>query len=126
MSGSYQNLTVWQRSVDLSVAIYELTRGFPADELYGMTSQLRRATVSISSNIAEGYGRASRPEFRRFLAIARGSAMEVQSQLVVARKLNLGDAIRAHSVDAMADEVGRMLWALMSRRTAKCQTDGSR
>jgi four helix bundle protein len=120
VSGSYQNLTVWQRSIELSVAVYELTRGFPSEELYGMTSQLRRAAISISSNIAEGYGRASRPEFRRFLAIARGSAMEVQSQLVVAKKLDLGNARHAQSVDAMADEVGRMLWALMGRLTTKC------
>lgn len=120
MSGSYQNLTVWQRSVDLSVAVYQLTKGFPSDELYGMTSQLRRAAVSVSSNIAEGYGRASRPDFRRFLAIARESAMEVQSQLVVAGRLNFGYARDAQSVGAMADEVGKMLWALMGRLAAKC------
>ena len=119
MSGSYQSLTVWHRSIDLSVAVYELTRGFPSDELYGMTSQLRRAAVSVSSNIAEGYGRASKAEFRRFLAIARGSAMEIQSQLVVAGKLKLGNPRSAQSAGALADEVGKMLWALMERLTVK-------
>lgn len=117
MRGSYQNLRVWQRSVDLSVAVYELTRSFPPDELYGLTSQLRRASVSVSSNIAEGYGRASRPEFRRFLGIARGSAMEVQSQLAVARRLKFGDPRCVQSTGARADEVSRMIWALMQNLT---------
>lgn len=121
MSGSYQDLTVWKRSIDLSVAVYELTREFPKDELYGMTSQLRRAAVSVSSNIAEGYGRASKSDFRRFLAIARGPAMEVQSQLVIAGKLNLGSARGLQSVSAMADEIGRMLWGLMEKLAADCR-----
>lgn len=119
MSGSCQNLAVWNRAIDLSVAVYELTRGFPSDERYGMTSQLRRASVSVSSNIAEGYGRASKSEFRRFLAIARGSAAEVQSQLVVAGKLKFGDLRSAQTACAIADEVSKMLWALMQKLAAK-------
>jgi four helix bundle protein len=104
---------VWQRSVELSVAVYKLTRKFPPDEFYGLTSQLRRASVSVASNIAEGYGRASRPEFRRFAAIARGSALELQTQLLIARKLDLTDGAALKPVEALADETGKMLWALM-------------
>jgi len=89
VGNSYRDLTVWQKAMELSVAIYEITRHFPPDELYGLTSQLRRASVSVASNLAEGYGRASRPEFRRFVAMARGSALEVETQLILASKLGL-------------------------------------
>ena len=83
---SFQDLVVWQRSIELCVAIYEFTRTFPTDELYGLRSQLRRASVSISSNIAEGCGRRSTGELIQFACMARGSNFEVQTQLVIARK----------------------------------------
>lgn len=80
---SYRDLLVWQRSIQLSVAVYRLTGEFPREELYGLTSQLRRAAVSVASNIAEGYGRGSKGEYTNFLGIARGSVLEVQTQLVM-------------------------------------------
>jgi len=81
MVQSYRDLVVWQRAVQMSVAIYQLTSAFPREEIYGLTSQLRRAGVSVASNIAEGYGRASTGEYKQFLGMARGSNMEVQRNL---------------------------------------------
>lgn len=87
---SFRDLIVWQRSIELCVAVYEFTRGFPGDELYGLRSQLRRAAVSIPSNIAEGCGRRSTGEFLQFLGVARGSNCEVQTQLVIAEEMGFG------------------------------------
>jgi four helix bundle protein len=115
MGESYRNLKVWQRSIELSVAIYKLTRNFPAEELYGLTSQLRRASVSVASNLAEGYGRASRPEFRRFAAMARGSVLEIQTQLIIARELELSGSAQLQPAQNLAEETGKMLWALMEK-----------
>lgn len=112
---SYRELSVWQRSIELTVALYKLTRAFPREEIFGLTSQLRRASVSIASNIAEGYGRGSKGEYRNFLGIARGSALEVQTQLVIARELGLGDAGQVAHTERLADETGKMLWAMMQK-----------
>jgi len=112
---SYRELSVWQRSIELTVALYKLTGAFPREELFGLTSQLRRASVSIASNIAEGYGRASRGEYRNFLGIARGSALEVQTQLVVARALDYGDPNQIAAAEKLADDTGKMLWAMMQK-----------
>jgi four helix bundle protein len=84
---SYQELIAWQKAIDLGVVIYEATRAFPREELFGLTSQLRRASVSIPSNIAEGQGRHSANEFVRFLHIAQGSLQEVETQLMIAKRL---------------------------------------
>ncbi len=86
MPQNFHDLTVWQRAIDLTVCIYKLTQKFPKEETYGLTSQLRRASVSVASNIAEGRGRLNPGEFRQFLGIALGSAFEIQTQLLVARK----------------------------------------
>jgi four helix bundle protein len=112
---SYRELSVWQRSIELTVALYKLTRSFPREATFGLTSQLRRASVSIASNIAEGYGRGSKGEYRNFLGMARGSALEVQTQLVVARELGLGNAAEMANAEQLADEAGRMLWAMMQK-----------
>jgi four helix bundle protein len=84
---SFRDLIVWQRAIELSVAIYKPTASFPREEIYGLSSQLRRASVSIASNIAEGQGRCTPGEFHQILGIARGSNLEVQTQLVIAAKL---------------------------------------
>jgi four helix bundle protein len=115
MGSSYRDLTVWQRSIELSVAIYDLTRKFPTEDLYGLTSQLRRAAVSVASNIAEGYGRASRPDFRRFVAIARGSVLEFQTQLIIAGRLGFATESRTRPVQRLTEETAKMLWALMEK-----------
>ena len=112
---SYRELQVWQRSIQLSVSLYHLTRGFPREEIYGLTSQLRRAGVSVASNVAEGYGRGSKGEYRNFLGMARGSALEVQTQLVIARELGLGDPKLIAAAERLAEETGKMLWAMMEK-----------
>jgi four helix bundle protein len=99
----------------MSVAVYALTAEFPREEIYGLTSQLRRAAVSVASNIAEGYGRGSKGEYRQFLGIARGSVLEVQTQLIIAGRLEFGNAIELETADSLANEVGKMLWALLKK-----------
>jgi four helix bundle protein len=115
VSGSYRDLIVWQRSFELSIGIYKLTRDFPADELYGLSSQLRRASVSIPSNLAEGYGRGSRRDYRNFVAIARGSVLELQTQLAIAKELGFGRPALMQKIQIQAEEVGKMLWALFHK-----------
>src|SRR6476659_1156091 len=84
---SYQDLVAWQKAMDLVELVYGATRGFPREEVYGLTSQVRRAAVSVPSNIAEGQGRASTKEFLHHLSIARGSLFEVETQVLVAQRL---------------------------------------
>lgn len=112
---SYRDLLVWQRSIQLSVAIYRFTGDFPNAELYGLTSQLRRAAVSVASNIAEGYGRATKGEFRQFVGVARGSILEVQTQLEIAKQLGFGKETQRRAADALAEETGKMTWALIQK-----------
>ena len=85
MVQSFRDLLVWQRAIQLSISIYRLTHGFPREELYGLTSQIRRSAVSVPSNIAEGHGRLGTGEYRQFLGIARGSNFELQTQIEIAR-----------------------------------------
>ncbi len=84
-----KELKIWQKVMDLAVDVYKATANYPTDERFGLTSQIRRASVSISSNIAEGAGRNSKKEFCNFLGIANGSTYELQTQLVISNKLNL-------------------------------------
>jgi four helix bundle protein len=112
---SYRDLTVWQRSIQLSVSVYKLTAGFPREELYGLTSQLRRAAVSVASNLAEGYGRASKGEYRQFVGMARGSVLELQTQLVIARELRFGETAKLKITENLAEETGKMTWALFQK-----------
>jgi four helix bundle protein len=115
MPESYRDLLVWQRSIQLSLSIYRLTAGYPKEELFGLTSQIRRAGVSIASNIAEGHGRISTGEYKQFLGMARGSNAEVETQLVISRELGYGDPQTLNEAVGLADEVGRMLNALLKR-----------
>ncbi|HWB33291.1 MAG TPA: four helix bundle protein [Acidobacteriaceae bacterium] len=115
MGDSYRDLIVWQRAIQMSVAIYKLTSSFPREELYGLTSQLRRAGVSVASNIAEGYGRATTGEYKHFLGMARGSNMEAQTQLVIVRELGIGDAEMLNRAEGLSNEVGKMLVAIMDK-----------
>ena len=111
---SFRDLTVWQRSIELSVQIYALTRFFPKEEIFGLTNQLRRASVSISSNIAEGQGRLTKGDFINFLSIARGSNAEVRSQLILARHLKFGEESLIAQCEALATEIGKMINALIA------------
>jgi four helix bundle protein len=112
---SFRDLTVWQKSVELALALYKLTQRFPREEMYGLTSQLRRAGVSVASNIAEGFGRRSRQDYRSFLCMARGSILEIQTQLVIARELGYADASCIREAERMAEAVSRMLWSLIEK-----------
>jgi four helix bundle protein len=93
MGQAFRDLQVWQRAIQLTVVIYRLTQGFPREEVYGLSSQIRRSAVSIPSNIAEGQGRLSVGEFRCFFGMARGSNHELQTQLEIARSLGFGDSV---------------------------------
>jgi four helix bundle protein len=109
---SFRQLVVWKKAIDLTFAIYAVTKLFPKDELFGLTSQLRRAAVSIPSNIAEGQSRVTAGEFRQFLGIATGSLAELQTQLIIARGLNLATEQTLNTCDNLAIEVSKMLHAL--------------
>ncbi len=113
MAESFRDLIVWQRSVQMTTAIYELTSRFPREELYGLTSQLRRASVSVASNIAEGYGRGSSGEYKQFLGMARGSNSEVQTQFVIARELGFGTPAALDKAEGLSNEVGKMIAAIL-------------
>ena len=105
---SYKDLKVWQKSIDLTLLVYKATSAFPKEEMFGLTSQLRRASVSIASNIAEGQSRGTQ-DFKRFLTISQGSLSEVETQLLIARKLEyFKEEPYLELVDACA-EIGRML-----------------
>jgi four helix bundle protein len=112
MASTYRELKVWQRSIDLTEKIYRLTEGFPAGEMYGLVAQMRRAAVSIASNIAEGWGRRSRREYSKFVLIARGSNDELQTQLVIAGRLGFGQAAALQQAMELSDEAGKMLCGL--------------
>ncbi len=109
MAQDYRDLIVWQKAMELTVCIYRLTRTFPGEELYGLTSQMRRASVSIASNIAEGRGRPNAGEFRQFLGHAQGSTYELQTQLMVARKLGFGSEEMLREAESVSNEVSKML-----------------
>jgi four helix bundle protein len=113
MAQSFRELIVWQRAIQLAVTIYRLTKDFPREELYGLTSQIRRAAVSIPSNIAEGQGRQSTGEFKNFIGIARGSNFELQTQLEIARALKMGDAKLLEETESLSHEVGKMLYGML-------------
>jgi len=115
VGSSYRNLIAWQRALELSVTIYRLTGNFPREEVYGLTSQMRRAAVSIASNIAEGYGRGSRREYRQFLRIAYGSVLELQTQLAIANKLGFGESETMERTQAMSEELGKIIWAIQKK-----------
>ena len=112
---SFRELVVWQKSIDLATSVYRLTGDFPREELYGLTSQIRRCAVSVPSNIAEGQGRMSTGEFRQFLGIARGSNFELQTQIEIARRLGLGNPKLMEEADGLSHEVGKMLYAILEK-----------
>ena len=108
---------VWSKSIQLSVAVYTLTRSFPAEERFGLSSQIRRSAVSVASNIAEGAGRGSTREFVRFLRIARGSLVELETQLEIARRCGMIGSY--DSAEELATAVGQMLSALLRSLSRK-------
>jgi len=114
---TYQELFVWQRAMDLVEEVYKTSRGFPREEIYGITSQVRRAAVSIPSNIAEGQGRRTTADFLRHLSIAYGSLLELETQILIATRLRYMTKEKCNLVMNLAGEVGRLLNGLMSSLT---------
>lgn len=112
---SHRQLVIWQRAIELCTAVFALTRSFPRDELFGLNSQIRRAAVSVPSNIAEGYGRLSREQYKHFLGIAQGSNLEVQTQLEIARQLGFGSPDAIDKTEALSFEVGKMLTVILKK-----------
>ena len=108
----FEKLEVWQKAIDFADLTYTLTRNFPNDERFGLTNQMRRAAVSISSNLAEGSSRNSHPDFARFVEIATGSLFEVVSQAVIGRRQGFLTQEQLNQIYAAAEEQGRMLSGL--------------
>ena len=109
---SYRDLIVWQKAMDLATLIYTATRTWPKDEIYGLTSQIRRASVSIPANIAEGQGRTSAKEFMHHLSIARGSLLELETHALLAQRLGYLSGEVANDLLSRADEVSRLITVL--------------
>ena len=116
---SHRDLVVWQKAIKLALGAYRYTKAFPATEQYGLTSQIRRASVSIAANIAEGNGRHTDRDYAHFLSMAIGSAREVDTLLVMARELELGNCNELKFCEALLDEVNRMLGSIHHRFSAK-------
>ncbi len=116
----YKNLKIWQRSVDLVTAVYQLTDSFPRDELYVLTSQIRRAAISVPSNIAEGSSRRhTKKEFIRFLQMAYGSLAEIETQLIIAGNLTFTSQKDCENIFKEIDEVMRMTTGLINALESK-------
>jgi four helix bundle protein len=118
MAGSYKDLVAWQKGILLALGVYRASRAFPRDELYGLTSQLRRAAVAVLSKIAEGQARYSRQEFYHFLNNARGSLAELETQITLARELECLERKEAESLLSRAAELGRILNGLTASTRA--------
>ncbi|HEY4486816.1 MAG TPA: four helix bundle protein [Candidatus Paceibacterota bacterium] len=111
----YKDLVVWQRAVELVVAVYSVTESFPKEEVYGLTSQMRRAAVSIASNIAEGRMRGTKKDFANFLRIAFGSGAELETQVVVAKLLPKTKGLKYSDADSLLEEVMKMLNVMIKK-----------
>lgn len=107
----------------MTVSVYRLTQGFPKEEMYGLTSQMRRAAVSIPSNIAEGHGRLHTREYRQFLGVAKGSNFELQTQLEIARSLGMGEPKLLDTTEGLSHEVGKMIFGILESIKDKASND---
>ncbi|MDD7079750.1 MAG: four helix bundle protein [Prevotella sp.] len=114
---THKELVVWQMSMDLAVDVYCITKNFPKSEEFGLTSQMRRAVVSIPSNIAEGYGRGSRNELRHFLEVSSGSASELETQLLICQRVGLE---KSDAIDELCDRVKKIL-KMLSSLISRCK-----
>ena len=116
---SFKELEVWRKAVKMAAAVYRRTEKFPASERYVLTPQIRKAAVSVSANIAEGWGRGSTKEYIQFLLVARGSLMELVSHFAVARELQYVDEADSKDIEAEIDEVGKLLNGLIRSLRAR-------
>jgi len=124
MGGTFRDLKCWQKAFELTISVYAATRGFPKDELFALTSQLRRAAVSVMSDIAEGKGRISDRDSLRFFGNARGSLFEIESQIDIAKKLGYISPSDTRNIRSQAGEAGKMLNGLIRslNRDSKTET----
>lgn len=125
MSHSYKDLIVWQKSKGLASEIYRVSEAFPKSEQYGLTSQVRRAAVSVPSNIAEGQGRLTKGEFQQFLGHARGSLLELETQLAIAVDLKYLSPDDFKSLDGRISEVARLLNGLIESLRDRARAAGA-
>lgn len=121
MSHSYKDLIAWQKAIVMTTELYRATSSFPQHEMYGLTSQIRRAAVSVASNIAEGQGRNTSGEFKQFLGHARGSLLEIETQLLIASNLHYIEKNKADTLLACCGEVFRIVNGLMSSIDTKAR-----
>ena len=112
---SFRDLIIWQRGISLVKDVYEETRNFPKEELYGITTQIRRSAISIPSNISEGHIRQHRAEFRQFLNIALGSLAELETQIIIARELNYLSIEKSENLIDQMSSLGKMMRGLMKK-----------
>jgi four helix bundle protein len=115
---SYKDLQVWQKALELVVSIYEITEKYPREELYGLTSQTRRAAVSIPANIAEGRRNGSKKEFVHFLSIAYGSASELETHIAIAKALPFGSQLNFTEIEQKLTEILKMLGTMRKKLNA--------
>jgi four helix bundle protein len=121
---SYKELIVWQKAKRLAVAVYKVSKSFPRDEIYGLTAQARRSAVSVVSNIAEGQGRMTTGEFVQFLGHARGSLLELQTQLEIALDLEYVSAAQAQELESLSNDVRALLNRLIESLQTKSKAAG--
>jgi four helix bundle protein len=118
MSGkiqSYKDLLVWQQAMDLVVAVYALTKTWPKDEMFGLTSQTRRAATSVAANIAEGFGRENRGSYQQFLRIAQGSLKELETHLQIAERVQISSRLQIGPLLGQAESVGKLIRLLIRK-----------
>lgn len=116
---SYKELIVWQKSMELARLVYAVTKQYPKEEIYGLTSQVRRAAVSIPSNIAEGYARKSSKEYIQFYSIAYGSVLELQTQLILCHDFGYIHDNKYSTIELLSEEVSKMLHSMILKLNAK-------
>ena len=116
---SYRDLIVWQQALDLAVAVYDLTRTWPRDEIYGLTAQVRRAANSVPANIAEGYGRESRGSYQQFLRIAQGSLKELETHLMIAQRVGVAADQAVTPLLERSESIGKLLRLLIRKLSSE-------
>ena len=112
---TFEDLIIWQKSIVLTKQIYTITRKFPKEEIYGLSNQLRRASVSVSSNIAEGYGRITRNDYKRFLSFSFGSTFEIQTQLIICIEIGIINNEDFNESMMLSKEISAMLYAIIKK-----------
>jgi len=112
---TFEDLIIWQKSIVLTKQIYAITRKFPKEEIYGLSNQLRRASVSVASNIAEGYGRITRNDYKRFLSFSFGSTFEIQTQLIICIEIGIINNEDFNESMMLSKEISAMLHAIIKK-----------